>query len=302
MELYQLQYFEAAARTGSMLAAASDQEISQPALSQQIKALETELGVQLLVRHARGVRLTEQGERVLQTTRHILAELEDLRWQVRRSADVRPSVIHMGIQPYLASERVTAEIKRFVTENPDQQVVTKERVNEQLLDLLLAGKVDFCLMTKPERWPPKIAAHNLFQLDHAAYCPSSHPLAGKKFIGSAELLPYPLLLFSGPPATLPTLRRLAQKSAVKLHVSVVCDQASTAFTMAAQGAGVALLPQVFGERAKRRGMKEVPVREPAFRISIAAVWRKKYSLPRECERLLAIISAANTKAAAKLAI
>lgn len=71
MDLRQLKYFIAIAQSGSMASAAQSLGVAQPSLSQQMKQLEAELSVELLVRSARGVQLTEAGQVLLRHARSI---------------------------------------------------------------------------------------------------------------------------------------------------------------------------------------------------------------------------------------
>jgi DNA-binding transcriptional LysR family regulator len=83
MDLRQLKYFVQIAESGNFSRAAEVLRIAQPSLSQQIKSLEEELGVKLLVRHARGVTATEHGQQLYDHARRILQELDHAKDSVR---------------------------------------------------------------------------------------------------------------------------------------------------------------------------------------------------------------------------
>src|SRR5512145_1575812 len=99
MELRQLISFERVADLGSFTRAARSLHLVQPALSQQIAALERELGVPLFHRGARGVRLTEAGERLLPYVRRILGELERAQQALGALRELRTGRVAFGLPP-----------------------------------------------------------------------------------------------------------------------------------------------------------------------------------------------------------
>lgn len=286
MEIFQLRYFAAIARAGSMVAAAAECNATQPTLSVQVKALEKELGTRLFERHAWGTQLTPAGERVLITSNRIFEEMDLLRNDIRERRLERTSNLRIGIQPFVASEVLAEPLRKLVTELPELRVISRERPNEMLVELLLNNHVDICLMSKPERWPPGLEVHELLTMKYAAYCREDHPLAGHKKPALRDLLPFPLLVYNGPADTVHRLQALARRQSVELHLTFISDQATTAFAMASEGAGVAVLPCVFGERCKRARMKEIVLEDAGLAATVCAVLRKKTDIPAGAERLV----------------
>ena len=107
MELHQLRYFCAIARSGSFTRAAEEERIAQPSLSQQIQKLEIEVGAPLLLRLGRSVQLTEFGEAFLPKAKTVLRELED----ARRAIDASPGLGDRGRMAGLAN-RKAADLER----------------------------------------------------------------------------------------------------------------------------------------------------------------------------------------------
>jgi DNA-binding transcriptional LysR family regulator len=287
MEIYQLRYFEATARTGSIGAAAKTCQVQQPTLSVQIKALENELGTPLFKRHARGVKLTRAGERLLHTVRHLMDELDQLRRDFARRRYGTQRTLRIGIQPFLATELLARSLKTFIAAMPGWQVTLRERPNALLLELLLNREADVCLMTKAARWPAGLEARKLFEVPFAAYCRRNHPLAAKGRIALRDLLPFPLILWNDPTDTAGHLRPIARKLALELHVVFSSDMAATAFAMAAEGMGVAVLPDVFASRCGR-AMLPIPIVDRQLRTTVCAVWRRDRPVPVGLEELITL--------------
>src|SRR5216684_6065197 len=117
MELQQLRYFCAIADTGSFTRAAQQTHVSQPSLSQQIRKLEDELGVRLLDRLGRTVRLTELGRSFLPRARAVLRELEAARGDVVEGKEFIGGPITVGViptvAPYFLPPRLTSFSRKF---------------------------------------------------------------------------------------------------------------------------------------------------------------------------------------------
>ena len=99
MELRHLRYFVTAAELGSITRAAEKLFIAQPPLSAQLKQLEEEVGVPLLVRLPRGVRLTEAGESFLEDARAILARAQQAAVRARERQSGQRATLRLGLVP-----------------------------------------------------------------------------------------------------------------------------------------------------------------------------------------------------------
>jgi LysR family hydrogen peroxide-inducible transcriptional activator len=286
MELYQLRYFAAIAQAGSMKAAAATCHVTQPTLSGQIKQLEEELGTALLERHPWGIRLTPAGTQVLESARRIFTETDRLRDALQPVPAGHRSVLRVGVLPTIATEILSGRLQQLLVESPHTRLIVKERINSQLVELLTAEQVDVCVMLRPKVELPDVGVEPLIRLPYAAYSRSDHPLAGKTRLGLLDLLPYPLLLFTGAMDTLTLLEQAAKRQRVGLHVAFKSDQAMTAFSMAGEGSGVALLPQLFGDRCRRLRLRQIPVDDARLHVEVCAVRRQNSPATPLADRLV----------------
>lgn len=106
MQLQQLAYFVAVAQEGSFTRAAERANVAQPSLSQQIKALEADLGAQLVHRARGKVGLTAAGETLLPIARRMLADAETARREIRELEALGRGRVRLGATPSLCSQRV----------------------------------------------------------------------------------------------------------------------------------------------------------------------------------------------------
>jgi LysR family transcriptional regulator, glycine cleavage system transcriptional activator len=125
-----LRAFEAAARTGSLTRAAEALHVTHGAISHQIKALEAALGVRLIERAGRGVRLTDEGERLASRVRTALTDLADAVREVSERAN--PRALRVSVMPSFAARWLLPRIGTFMAEHP--QVDLDVRASALLAD------------------------------------------------------------------------------------------------------------------------------------------------------------------------
>lgn len=142
----QLKYFVEIARTRSITTAASSLHIAQPALSHHIAAMEQELGVVLLERHARGVTLTPEGQRLLDRAASILRQMERLRDDVRDASTRARGPVSLCIAGSVAPA-VAVPLLRSVAERfPEVRLHLSTGMSREALSLVEARRVELALL------------------------------------------------------------------------------------------------------------------------------------------------------------
>jgi DNA-binding transcriptional LysR family regulator len=152
MDIRQLRYFVGVATAGSLTQAAETLHVAQPALSQQIRKLERALGEQLMLRHSRGISLTEAGSRLLSHARFILEQLEQAQLDIAELSGQPRGIVRVGM-PRSASDLFGIELLVRVRRlYPDLRVAVIDRVSEELNELLANNELDLCLtFVRPEQ-------------------------------------------------------------------------------------------------------------------------------------------------------
>lgn len=145
----QLRYFEALARHGHFGHAADACSISQPALSIQIKELETSLGSQLFERNPKHVRLTSFGEEFAIRIRKILLSMEELEDLARANQEGLVGRLRIGIIPTIAPYLLPAIIGDLTRTYPDLDIHVRETVTPKLIEELTAGQLDTAIVALP---------------------------------------------------------------------------------------------------------------------------------------------------------
>ncbi len=148
MDPLALATFSAVARCGSVSAAAQELHTVQSNVTSRLKQLETELGVPLFTRHSRGMLLTEAGTRLLGYAQRLSELAEEARAAVRDDGRVQGS-LRLGSMETTAAVRLPAVLSRFHRAHPDVQLEVRTGPTAELLDHVLAHRLDAALVAGP---------------------------------------------------------------------------------------------------------------------------------------------------------
>ncbi|UNK70292.1 LysR substrate-binding domain-containing protein [Microbacterium sp. H1-D42] len=150
MRLEELRSFEAVARLGHFTRAADELFLTQPSLSRQIQALESDLGATLFQRDRTGVAITTAGEALLPIARRMLADADTARHEMDELAGLRRGRIRLGAPPTLCVSVVAEVIAEFRRAHPGIDLHITEAGSRALVDALSEGALDLALtITRP---------------------------------------------------------------------------------------------------------------------------------------------------------
>lgn len=275
VSLRQLEMFSILAERGNMGEAAQALGLTQPALSQQLKALEERLGLKLFERIPRGMRLTMSGRELLASTRSTLASSREFLDMAARAAERPVGAIRFGVTPTLGPYLMPGVIQKLHRRFPDLKLYVREGIPDRQHQELAAGDLDMVLSPLPIA-AKGLVVEPLFREPLRIVAPPDDPLlAGGR---------PPVAAFSG--RTFLTLdhRHHYHRQLVEicdgLNARILADYQGTSLDalqqMAGSGVGLAVLPQLY-VRSEAGGLAAVDIAEPAdwnyFR-SIAAAWRE----------------------------
>jgi len=193
MELRQLEYFLAVAEFGRFTQAAEAVHVSQPALSQQIKKLEAELGTPLFERLGRGTELTEAGELLLPRARRILSEVESADEAISELRGIKNGSVTVGTVQTTGEYLIPGVVSRFHQAHPKIAISVMERsapaITEGLTDGTFDLGVGFMSSVHDE-----ISADLLFEEALVAVLPSGHSWTEVEKLSASRLSSQPLVL------------------------------------------------------------------------------------------------------------
>lgn len=246
MDLRLLQSYLVMVEEGSLSAASRRLHVSQPALSQQLRALEEELGEALLHRRSRGVEPTAAGEVLLAHARGLLAQAERLRGEFHRRRDLESGSVVFGIIPTLAPYLLPQWLGPFRKEHPRMVLSIHEERTDQLVPQVVAGELEFAILSDVPsggQGRGSLQLRELFREPLLLALPESHPLALRKTDPEPEEIdPAELIHLSGGHCLADHTRRIWQASEEDSRVR--CDQIGTALAMVSAGMGLTIVPKL----------------------------------------------------------
>jgi DNA-binding transcriptional LysR family regulator len=247
MELRQLQYFAAVARHRSFTRAAESLYITQPALSQQIRRLEAELGLALLRRTTQGVELTPAGADLLAHADRVTAEVTAARALMDRHAGVSRGVARVAATAADAP-RLPEALAAFHAEHPGIQVALRQGSAHEVVDLTRRGAVDVAVLALAGEPPAGADAHPLGDEPLRVAVPLDDPLVDAARVAVHDLQGRPFILAEPGSALRATVLQATQAAGFSpLPLFEVGDPQAVRFLVRA-GLGISLVPASWLER------------------------------------------------------
>jgi len=266
IEARHLRVLRAVARTGSFSAAARELGCTQPAVSQQMKALETSTGTPLLVRGPREMRLTEAGEVLVRHAAGILAGLTAAEEEVAAIAGLRAGRVRLASFPTASSALVPGAVADLRAHHPDVRVSLVEAEPPRSVDLLRAGDCDIALafryadlpVPSEESWTD-LVVRPLLTDRLVGIVPEAHRLADAR----SGPVPFAALAEEQWIAGCPRCRRhlveVCERAGFTPRIDFATDDYPAVVGLVAAGLGVAVLPELALRSVRLRGVALLPL-------------------------------------------
>jgi DNA-binding transcriptional LysR family regulator len=254
MELRHLRYFVAVAEEGHITRAAERLGIQQPPLSQQIRALEAELNVQLFRRKPRGVELTQAGEALFAEAQAILRQIEHAVTATRRTARGEAGRIGLGFTSSASFHPfVPQAIRDYRETHPLVALSLEESGTGELVEALLAERLDAAFVRSPistsASGPAEgIAVHSVLEEAMVAALPAGHALAAgpaARKLALAALAAETFILYRRPlgPGLYDAIIAACQRAGYSPNIGQEAPRMLATLSLVAAGLGVTLVPQ-----------------------------------------------------------
>jgi DNA-binding transcriptional LysR family regulator len=247
MELRHLRYFVAVAEEGHVTRAAERLGIQQPPLSQQIRALETELDVQLFRRHPKGVELTQAGAALLVEAREILRQVNHAVTATRRTARGEAGRIGLGFTSSASFHPfVPQAIRDYRTAHPLVALSLEENGTAELVDALLNERIDAAFVRSPISPAAGITVHSLLDEAMVAALPTGHPLIASpaRPLALGALAGETFILYRRPvgPGLHDAIIAACQRAGFSPAIGQEAPRMLATLSLVAAGLGVTLVP------------------------------------------------------------
>lgn len=275
IEARHLRVLRAVATTGSFSAAGRELGCTQPAVSQQMKALEASVGTPLLVRTGREMRLTQAGEALVRHAAGILAGLTAAEEEVAAIAGLRAGRVRLVSFPSGSSTLVPTALAALRADHPGTRVSLEEAEPPRSVEMLRDGDCDIALAfryegalgTEEGEWDD-LVVRPLLTDRLVGLVPHGHRLARARSIGIGELAGESWI--AGCPRCRGQLVRVCESAGFTPRIDFATDDYPAVVGLVGAGLGVAVLPELAVESVRPKGVRTVSV-EPVVHREIVAL-------------------------------
>ncbi|RBM19878.1 LysR family transcriptional regulator [Streptomyces sp. PT12] len=288
MQLQQLRYFTAVAETRHFTRAARREHVAQPSLSQQIRALERDLGAELFHRARGHISLTDAGAALLPLARRILADVETARREVQEVAQLRRGRVRLGATPSLCASLVPGVLRTFRDSYPGVELFVHEDGSQDLVRTLAEGELDLALIITPlPGQAPALATEELLREELVVVSSPGLPApVPHRHITIGDLRNRPLVMFRHGYDLRELTLAACHGAGFEPSYSVEGGEMDAVLGFVRAGLGVAVVPRMVADHS---GLRTTPFAAPGLHRTISVAHRGDVSPPRAARELQRIL-------------
>ena len=273
MELRQLRYLVALADERHFTRAASREHVAQPALSQQIRRLEAEVGVGLVDRTTRRVALTEAGELLVTRARRALAEVDAALADLGELAGVRAGHLTIGAIPTTGPFDLSGLVADFLALHPSVELSVREQTSDELADMLRLDQLDLAFLSATERIESHgLGLHQLVAEELVVLLPVDHELATRHVVRLVELADGPFVSYREGTRLRELLECAARDAGFEPRIALESIEARRIRSLVSLGLGVAIVPRSEAEEPGD-AVAVAALIEPSLTRDVTLAWR-----------------------------
>jgi len=241
MHIETLKVFCDVVETGSFSVAASQNFITQSAVSQQLRALETKYHCKLLERSRGGAKTTPQGAILYQASREIIDKYQDVEAELQHSCDVVGGHLRVAIVYSVGLHELPAYMKEYLRSYPEVNVHVEYSRPNKIYENVIAQHIDLGIVAYPQKHP-QIVTIPIREDMLVLACPPGHRLAGAKKVRLVDLEGEPFVAYEKDIATRKATDQLLRNSHVTVEYVAEYDNIETIKRAVEIGQGVAIVP------------------------------------------------------------
>jgi len=257
MKLQQLKYLCEVARRGLNLStAATALHTSQPGISKQIRQLEDELGVQILVRNGkRVVDVTEPGRAILGIAERILQEAENLKQAAREFGSEGAGSFVIATTHTQARYALPPVVARFTQRYPRVRLSLKQGSPQHIAELVKSGEADIAIATEATEFYDGLALLPCYQWNRCVITPLKHPLLKEKRLTLEALARHPLVTYDFALTGDSPIKRAFDNKGIAPNVVLTAIDADVIKAYVEMGLGVGILAKMAFDPARDLGLR-----------------------------------------------
>lgn len=291
MDVRQLKYFVTIVEKGSFTKASELLGIAQPSLGFQVRKLEDELNVQLLIRTARGVQMTAAGQQLFGRGKEILKDIDDLKRRISDGSGEPHGPVALGMTPSLAELFLLPLMEECRTRFPRINLSVTEEMSQNLIELLEVGQIGLALAYNVLMMPAKgIAVEHLADEDIEILLHPSLAPKGDELIEFRHIARIPLILPRKPHRLRELAERGAQQCNIELNIVSEMQSLPTIIRLVEHGLGATLIAGGRSNRSVREGrLLSRRVCNPSLRHDVSIIHLEARPLIRAEESVASIL-------------
>lgn len=300
MTLRQIRHFIAVAENGSISAAAQTVFVSQSSLTQAIQQLETDIGVRLFDRHAKGMELTHHGHQFLRQSYLILATVDNARRSLQLGTESLTGKLTIGVTSLVAGYFLVELLKRFQSAYPNVTLRVIEDERRYIEHLLVNGEIDIGVLILSniedrDALQTEVLMHSPYRL----WLPPLHPLLEHESISLADVAKQPLIQLNVDEMDMHA-QRIWARAGLKPDIAMKTASTEAVRSLVAAGIGISIQPDMAYRAWSLEGnlieaRKLVDLLEP---LDIGLAWRRGSARPELVTPFLTIARENSTMSAA----
>jgi LysR family cys regulon transcriptional activator len=252
MKLQQLRYLREVVRRGLNVSDAAEAlYTSQPGISKQIRMLEDELGVQILVRHGkRVVDLTEPGRIIVEIADRMLKDADSLRAVGQEFGTEDTGALTLATTPTQARYALPPVVQQFIKRHPRVRLSLREGSPEQIIELVTGGVVDIGIVTESYPEQPTLVLLPCYQWNRAVIVPMDHPLLKEKPLTLEAIARYPIVTYDFAFNDDSPIRKAFDGRNLKPNIALTAVDADVIKSYVELGVGVGILAKMAYDEAR----------------------------------------------------
>ncbi|MFN7086216.1 MAG: HTH-type transcriptional regulator CysB [Burkholderiales bacterium] len=257
MKLQQLRYLREVARRGlNVTEAAEALHTSQPGVSKQIRLLEEELGVKILVRHGKRVTdVTEPGRIVLDIAERILHDVDNLRKVGSEFGNEDSGSLVIATTHTQARYALPPVVSRFIQRYPKVRLSLREGSPQQILELVTSGSADLAIITEAFALYRELVTLPCSQWSRCVITPLKHPLLKEKQLTIENIARYPVITYDFAFSGDSPIKRAFDTRGIQPNVLLTAIDADVIKTYVEMGLGIGIMAKMAFDPARDHGLR-----------------------------------------------
>lgn len=286
----QLHCFLSVFEHGSMTAAANVLGITQPALSKNLKRLETELGIELFQRTHFGMTPTNFGLTLARYARQMHLDSHTARNALQLMQEGGYGSIVIGIGPMWSVHSFPKVVSSIIKKYPKSHIKIVSGVLDTLLPLLLKGDLDIVISSLDFPDQPDLVKEKMFETEHIIVAHESHPLASRKNVKPENLIDYPFVGFTDDYAGVSRMENFFALHGLSCpDLAVESSSLEMMISLLSQGDFLASFSAPILRRSNHLGITRIDLPHSFWRFSVGAVYRARSQQSGQLQSILEII-------------